>query len=633
MSKRLKNSPSNQSGTLGCIVFILFLIGLMMFDKICSMQGTFASAILGGICGGLAGFVLIYLKKKGTYSLGFTIASAFTLLLINAFIGFCKESYVCFIPAFVIFSVCLWYMHYESPKTENQELNSSDDFWNQPINHIHDPKVIQEDESDMLDPIEEIPAFGMTIPQNAVNSTLQKFLKRYNPVLKKIQLFYGNLLKQDEIGNEIRKHSSESSKEEPVERALATIILADLTYASKKLGHPISLQNYDTCGFISLIFRLQLIQTSSSKWNQLVAQVYDNFDSNVEPIVGSLDKLHEQLQNTESEFLFSAIFEESNKGLVQQYLCLIYEYSSVLANIDGKLTSQEIQWLQKIERQTNVFNATKKSLQSLPQVKDNNIETQLDSLIGLESVKKEVATFKNYLKIQNERKKMGLPTPPTSYHLVFSGNPGTGKTTLARIMAEIFKELGILNKGHLVEASRSDLVAGYVGQTAIKTNKIIDEALDGVLFIDEAYTLSRDSENDFGQEAIDTLLKRMEDDRERLVVIVAGYTNEIKTFIDSNPGLASRFNRYIHFPDYSKTELTQIFKQMVEKYHYILSHDAELALSLLLDETLSSKDDRFGNARYIRNLFEKVIERQANRLALENLSEANINELTASDFK
>ena len=154
-------------------------------------------------------------------------------------------------------------------------------------------------------------------------------------------------------------------------------------------------------------------------------------------------------------------------------------------------------------------------------------------------------------------------------------------------MAKILKELGILSKGHLVETSRTDLVAGYVGQTAIKTNKVIDEALDGVLFIDEAYTLAKGSENDFGQEAIDTLLKRMEDDRDRLVVIVAGYTKEIKAFIDSNPGLSSRFNRYINFPDYTKTELTEIFKRLASKYHYTISNDAEQELSLLLENSLS----------------------------------------------
>ena len=605
----------------------------MGLDKICSMQGVFASAILGGSCGGLAGFILIYLQKKGTFSLGFTIASAVLLLLMNAFIGFCKESYACFIPAFIIFSVSLLYIHHKPSKNKSKELNSSDDFWNQPVSHVHNPDVRQEDESEMFDPIEEIPAFGMSSPQGAVNPTLQKLLKKYSSVLKKIQDFYENLLKQNEIENEIRKHSSESSKEEPTEKALATIILADLTYASKELGHPISLQTYDTCGFICLTLRLQLIQTNSSNWNQLVAKIYDNSGTDVEQIVKGLDKLHEQLQTTEYDFLFSAIFEENYKDYVQQYLRLVYEYSSVLANIDGKLTSQEIHWLQKIERFANISPKAKKIPQPFTQTTENSIEVQLNSLIGLESVKKEVSTFKNFLKIQNERKKKGYPTPPTSYHLVFSGNPGTGKTTLARIMAGIFKELGILSKGHLVEASRSDFVAGYVGQTAIKTNKIIDEALDGVLFIDEAYTLSRNSENDFGQEAIDTLLKRMEDDRERLVVIVAGYTNEIKSFIDSNLGLASRFNRYIDFPDYSKNELIQIFKQMVERYHYILSHDAENALSFLLDEALSSKDDHFGNARYIRNLFEKIVERQANRLASEDLSTVNINELIATDFK
>jgi len=260
-------------------------------------------------------------------------------------------------------------------------------------------------------------------------------------------------------------------------------------------------------------------------------------------------------------------------------------------------------------------------------------EKKLNELIGLSSVKQEVITFRNFLKIQNERRKKGLSVPPTSYHLVFSGNPGTGKTTIARIMAQILKSLGVISSGHLVEASRSDLVAGYMGQTAIKTNKVIDSALNGVLFIDEAYTLSRSSENDFGQEAIDTLLKRMEDDRDRLVVIIAGYTDEIKNFVNSNPGLASRFNRYINFPDYTESELEEIFKALVDQYDYTLNESGRRALQDCIAKAVSEKDNHFGNGRFVRNLFEKTIERQANRLArVEHLGAVNISEIDGKDF-
>lgn len=212
---------------------------------------------------------------------------------------------------------------------------------------------------------------------------------------------------------------------------------------------------------------------------------------------------------------------------------------------------------------------------------------------------------------------MSLKTPDVSYHCVFSGNPGTGKTTVARILAGIYKDLGVLKKGHLVETDRSGLVAEYVGQTAVKTNKIIDNALDGVLFIDEAYSLVQGGSEDYGSEAIATLLKRMEDDRDRLVVILAGYTNEMEEFINSNPGLRSRFNRYIHFEDYTAEELYKIFLLNAEKNEYTLADDVKEYLLKKLEDVVANKPKDFGNARYIRNLFEKTVEAQANRLASE----------------
>lgn len=239
---------------------------------------------------------------------------------------------------------------------------------------------------------------------------------------------------------------------------------------------------------------------------------------------------------------------------------------------------------------------------------------ELQSLIGLERVKSDVDSLRNLIKIQTIRAQQGLPNTSVSYHCVFTGNPGTGKTTVARIVAGIYKELGILKKGHLVEVDRSKLVGEYVGQTAPKTNKVIDEALDGVLFIDEAYSLLG-GENDFGAEAIATLLKRMEDDRDRLVVILAGYTNEMKKFIDSNPGLQSRFNRYIQFDDYSVEDLAEIFKRCLRKSRYKIKRDAFEGLERVIRQAVAAKDRHFGNARYVRNLFEKVVQNQANRLA------------------
>ena len=228
----------------------------------------------------------------------------------------------------------------------------------------------------------------------------------------------------------------------------------------------------------------------------------------------------------------------------------------------------------------------------------DSCQEKLKSLIGLNSVKEEVTSLTNFIKLNQKRLEQGLPVTKISFHCVFTGNPGTGKTTVARLLAGIFKELGVLQKGQLVETDRAGLVAEYIGQTAVKTNKIIDSALDGVLFIDEAYTLAQGGGQDYGHEAIATLLKRMEDHRDRLVVILAGYENEMKMFIDSNPGLKSRFNRYINFPDYSAEELMDIFEMYLQKQQYELSLDAKEFAKMFLSHVFSQKQIDFGNARF-----------------------------------
>lgn len=267
----------------------------------------------------------------------------------------------------------------------------------------------------------------------------------------------------------------------------------------------------------------------------------------------------------------------------------------------------------------------------------SNPMKELENLIGLSSIKSEISNIYNLVKVQKIRSSRGLNAPDISYHCIFTGNPGTGKTTVARLMAQIYKELGILSKGHLVETDRSGLVAEYVGQTAVKTNKIIDSALDGVLFIDEAYSLVQSGGgNDYGLEAIATLLKRMEDNRDRLVVILAGYSDEMKTFIDSNPGLQSRFNRYIHFEDYSAEELTSIYEFNLAKFDYRMTDEASSAIKEVMVNAVENKDKNFGNARFVRNLFEKTLERQAKRLAASSLSlltEETLTEITVADIK
>ena len=261
------------------------------------------------------------------------------------------------------------------------------------------------------------------------------------------------------------------------------------------------------------------------------------------------------------------------------------------------------------------------------------LQAELDSYIGLTEIKKEVKSLVNMVRVHRMRQENGLPTEELSLHMVFSGNPGTGKTTVARIMARIYHALGILSKGQLVEVDRSGLVAGYVGQTALKTAKVIEQAMGGVLFIDEAYALNGGAENDFGQEAIDTILKAMEDHRDDLVVIVAGYDNLMEDFIHSNPGLESRFNRFLHFDDYSMEEMLAIFRMRCDKGCYTLEETAE---ALLRDYIQQENTDgiSFGNARGVRNLFEKILVQQANRLAqLENVTKEALMLLTREDVQ
>jgi hypothetical protein len=258
---------------------------------------------------------------------------------------------------------------------------------------------------------------------------------------------------------------------------------------------------------------------------------------------------------------------------------------------------------------------------------------ELDALVGLDRVKADVRQLINFLKVQRLREEQGLKPLPASRHLVFYGNPGTGKTTVARLVSQIYRTLGVLRRGHLVETDRAGLVAGYVGQTAIKVREATTRALGGVLFIDEAYTLSTGGANDFGQEAIETLLKMMEDHRDELVVIVAGYTGRMQEFLDSNPGLRSRFNKHVHFDDYDEQQLARIFKTFCEKADFRLTPDAEAALASVFKVLTASRDETFGNARTARNLFEATLSKQANRLvSLPKVDKEILSTIEAADI-
>ena len=409
-------------------------------------------------------------------------------------------------------------------------------------------------------------------------------------------------------------------------------------------------------------FCSQIIRESQQIYKELIT--VDGLTDLGEQMLGQMPSvvfenrlLYQFLKSRLSGSLYYDLYirqSDDEKEQAQQYILNHPEYADdvqqayyYITNI-GRNLEDSIDWIKSpysdlfiwiaIEKEVEThFTANSNSFEEsfLPDTslsREENPFEELDHLIGLEGIKSDIVEISSIVKLNALRKESRLPVVPFSKHLVFTGNPGTGKTTVARILGKIYKEIGALSKGHLVEVDRSGLVAGYVGQTAIKTQEKIQEALGGILFIDEAYTLAKDG-SDFGQEAIDTILKAMEDYRDDFVVIVAGYPDLMERFINSNPGLKSRFNKYCVFEDYTADELVQIFNVMCSRYQLVLEDQAKLLAEERIKQIEQRKTENFANARDIRNFFENMVAKQAVRIGTsEQVSGEDMLLITADDI-
>lgn len=458
-------------------------------------------------------------------------------------------------------------------------------------------KDLQESINEILEPLEfalwkmELrpdASSGLSVIRDELNTTSIRFLLASNQISEKEAELYFDFkwFLTITVGDELNQSYSLSYRTELLQSALN----------SNRENFSSKIENYG----VPCVRSLEIYDAQhGSDYAEKAKSMFFRFANSLVKIDGSITQKEEIELNKFKGILYSSIPQEqtsSGKKIDSPYA--------------GKLNSSDVE---------------KREL--------NDLLAELSLLVGLERVKSDVTQLVNFLKVQQLRESKGLPSAPISRHLVFYGNPGTGKTTVARLLSSIYQSLGILSKGHLIETDRAGLVAGYVGQTALKVKEVAEKALGGILFIDEAYSLSSGGGEDFGQEAIDTLLKFMEDHRDDFIVVVAGYTDKMESFISSNPGLRSRFNKYLNFDDYNPQQLSQIFELFCAKAGFQLADKANQTVEEVFTSLFEKRDEAFGNGRLARNIFEMTINNQANRIiALPNIDEQTLSLIEDSDI-
>lgn len=462
---------------------------------------------------------------------------------------------------------------------------------------------------------------GMTAVKNAELSNKADLIELFKDYINEVSTDDNSTVKEN-FKNILENTLPVSKQIEPIVKRLnedqRMEIKSDLIKILLLFRNEEEISLYDGFGYALSILVLHYPDKYLEMFNNIKVLSESEQKSLAKEILKSDDKHFENNDVSSQNFVLKST-DILSSGNADKMKKAFYEFAEIIVKGDGIVTEQETKTLKFLSK--SFFKEQKNETKPLQAVEfsKNELDTileELNSLVGMENIKSDIHSLINIINVNKLRTKEGLPEQKLSLHSVFIGPPGTGKTTIARILSNIYHSLELLPENNFVETDRSGLVAGYVGQTAIKTDNIITQAKNGILFIDEAYTLKRsNSDNDYGQEAIDILLKRMEDFRGNLIIIVAGYETEMNYFINSNPGLKSRFNRYFYFKDYDSTELTEIYRRIAEKSGFILKDEALKTLHSLFEKLCSAKDDKFGNARLARNIFEKTFEKHANRTA------------------